>query len=38
MLKDKLPDQIRATFQIENDFTQEDQDLMRQEIEWCEDQ
>ena len=36
-IKGKTPEQIRARFNIKNDFTPEEEKLVRQENEWCED-
>lgn len=33
----KTPDEIRRIFNIVNDFTQEEEDLVRKENEWCEE-
>lgn len=35
IMKGKTPDEIRATFGIENDFTDAEKAIMREEIEWC---
>lgn len=37
MIKGKSPEEIRKTFNIKNDFTPEEEELVRKENEWCED-
>lgn len=37
MIKGKTPDEIRKTFNIKNDFTTQEEDLVRKENEWCEE-
>ncbi|XP_062551544.1 S-phase kinase-associated protein 1-like [Armigeres subalbatus] len=37
MIKGRTPDQIRETFEIENDLTPEEEDQLRTENEWCEE-
>ncbi|KAF2205152.1 S-phase kinase-associated protein-like protein 1 [Delitschia confertaspora ATCC 74209] len=37
MIKGKSPDEIRKTFNIQNDFTPEEEDQIRRENEWAED-
>jgi S-phase kinase-associated protein 1 len=37
MLKGKTPEEIRKTFNIKNDFTPEEEELVRKENEWCEE-
>ena len=37
MIKDKSPRQIRALFNIENDFTPEEEERIREENRWCEE-
>jgi len=37
MIKGKTPEQIRAYFNIVNDFTPEEEEQMRRENAWCED-
>jgi len=37
MIKGKTPEQIRALFNIENDFTQEEEEKIREENRWCEE-
>lgn len=37
MIKGKSPDQIRALFNIENDFTPEEEEKIKEENRWCED-
>jgi len=36
MIKGKTPEQIRALFNIENDFTPEEEEKIREENRWCE--
>ncbi|KAK5004595.1 hypothetical protein LTR28_008695 [Elasticomyces elasticus] len=38
MIKGKSPDEIRQTFNIQNDFTPKEEDQTRRECEWAEDQ
>ena len=33
----KTAEQIRTTFNIKNDFTPEEEEMVRKENEWCED-
>ena len=35
MIKGKSPDEIRATFNIKNDFTPEEEEQVRKELEWA---
>ena len=37
MIKGKSPEEIRATFNIRNDFTPEEEEQVRKENEWCEE-
>jgi len=37
MIKGKTPDEIRATFNIVNDFTPEEEAQVREENRWCEE-
>ncbi|KAF1813535.1 E3 ubiquitin ligase complex SCF subunit sconC, variant [Eremomyces bilateralis CBS 781.70] len=37
MIKGKTPEEIRKTFNIQNDFTPEEEDQIRRENEWAED-
>jgi len=37
MIKGKSPDEIRKTFNIQNDFTPDEEDQIRRENEWAED-
>lgn len=37
MIKGKTPEQIREIFGIENDFTPEEEEKIREENKWCED-
>ena len=37
MIKGKNPEEIRKTFNIENDFTPSEQEELRKENEWCEE-
>jgi len=37
MIKGKSPEEIRSTFNIQNDFTPEEEDQIRKENEWAED-
>ncbi|KAH6622403.1 Skp1 family, dimerization domain-containing protein [Boeremia exigua] len=37
MIKGKSPDEIRKTFNIQNDFTPEEEEQIRRENEWAED-
>ena len=36
MIKGKTPEQIREIFGIENDFTPEEEEVVRRENDWCE--
>ena len=36
MIKGKTPEQIRQTFNIKNDFTPEEEEAVRKEMEWAE--
>ena len=36
MIKGKTPEEIRKTFNIQNDFTPEEEEQIRKENEWCE--
>lgn len=36
MIKDRTPEEIRKVFNIENDFTPEEEEEVRIENEWCE--
>lgn len=36
-MKGKTPEEIRAEFNIENDFSEEEKAQMRKEKEWCDD-
>lgn len=36
-IKGKGPEEIRKTFNIQNDFTPEEEALVRQENQWCEE-
>ncbi|CAH1759944.1 11267_t:CDS:2 [Entrophospora sp. SA101] len=36
MIKSKSPEEIRRTFNIENDFTPEEEEQVRKENEWCD--
>uniref|UniRef100_G1Q6P6 S-phase kinase-associated protein 1 n=1 Tax=Myotis lucifugus TaxID=59463 RepID=G1Q6P6_MYOLU len=36
MIKGKTPEEIRKTFNIKNDFTQEEEAQVRKENQWCE--
>lgn len=36
MIKGKTPEEFRKTFNIENDFTPEEEDQIRRENEWAE--
>jgi S-phase kinase-associated protein 1 len=38
MIKGKTPEEIRKTFNIKNDFTPEEEEKVRRENEWCEEQ
>lgn len=35
MIKNKSPEEIRKTFNIKNDFTEEEEEQIRKENEWC---
>jgi S-phase kinase-associated protein 1 len=37
MIKGKSPEEIRKTFNIQNDFTPEEEDRIRRENEWAEE-
>ncbi|KYG40474.1 hypothetical protein M433DRAFT_138700 [Acidomyces richmondensis BFW] len=37
MIKGKCPEEIRKTFNIQNDFTPEEEEQIRRENEWAED-
>ena len=37
MIKGKTPEEIRKTFNIENDFTPEEEASVREENKWCEE-
>lgn len=37
MIKGKTPEQIRALFNIENDFTPEEEEKIKEENRWCEE-
>ncbi|CCJ30542.1 unnamed protein product [Pneumocystis jirovecii] len=37
MIKNKTPEEIRKTFNIINDFTPEEEEIIRKENEWAED-
>jgi len=37
MIKGKTPEQIRELFNIENDFTPEEEEKIREENRWCEE-
>lgn len=37
MIKGKMPEEIRKTFNIKNDFTPEEEEQIRKENEWCEE-
>lgn len=37
MIKGKTPEEIRKTFNIQNDFTPEEEDQIRRENEWAEE-
>jgi len=37
MIKGKTPEEIRKTFNIRNDFTAAEEELVRRENEWCEE-
>jgi len=37
MIKGKTSEEIRKTFNIKNDFTPEEEEIVRKENEWCED-
>lgn len=37
LIRGKTPQEIRSTFNIENDFTLEEEEAIRQENKWCLD-
>ena len=37
MIKGKSPEEIRTTFNIKNDFTPEEEEMIRKENQWCEE-
>ena len=37
MIRNKTPEQIRALFNIENDFTPEEESKIKEENQWCEE-
>lgn len=37
LIKGKSPEEIRKTFNIQNDFTPEEEEKVRKENEWCEE-
>ncbi len=37
MIKGKTPEEIRKTFNIENDFTPEEEEEIKKQNEWCEE-
>ena len=37
LIKGKSPEQIRSMFGIENDFTPEEEEKIREENKWCEE-
>uniref|UniRef100_A0A673VRU4 S-phase kinase-associated protein 1 n=1 Tax=Suricata suricatta TaxID=37032 RepID=A0A673VRU4_SURSU len=37
MIKGKTPEEIRKTFNIKNDFTEEDEAQVHKENQWCEE-
>lgn len=37
LIKGKTPEQIRKTFNIQNDFTPEEEEVVRQENKWAEE-
>ena len=37
MIKGKNPEEIRTTFNVQNDFTKEEEEQIRRENEWAED-
>ena len=37
MIKGKKPEEVRALFNIKNDFTPEEEDKIRTENKWCEE-
>ncbi|KAJ1926562.1 hypothetical protein IWQ60_003678 [Tieghemiomyces parasiticus] len=37
MIRGKRPEEIRKTFNIKNDFTPEEEEIVKKENEWCED-
>ncbi len=36
MIKGKSVEEIRESFQVRNDFTKEEEELVRKENEWCQ--
>jgi S-phase kinase-associated protein 1 len=38
MIKGKTPEEIRKTFNIKNDFSPEEEEQVRKENSWCEEQ
>jgi S-phase kinase-associated protein 1 len=38
LIKGKTPEEIRKTFSITNDFTAEEEDQIREENKWCEEE
>ena len=37
IIKGKTPEEIRKTFNIQNDFTPEEEEQIREENQWCMD-
>jgi S-phase kinase-associated protein 1 len=37
MIKGKSVEEIRKTFNVQNDFTPEEEETIKKENEWCED-
>ncbi|CAF0959978.1 unnamed protein product, partial [Didymodactylos carnosus] len=37
MIKGKMPEEIRRTFNIKNDFTPQEEEQIKKENEWCEE-